>query len=206
MIPRRQDPKENALLQRMLKRLKAGGIKVSFQPKSRLGKRLASTGYFYENKLAVAHRSKFWFEIFIHEFCHWRQQEEGTIWFTPTGDRAWESFNGWLWHECNPSPERLMECAWMMAQCELDAEQRVVRIAKRLALPTIDIPDYIKGANAYVYSFEAMRLLRKAADRKPVYRCKGIMKMMPERFIRKDRVDRLPEGYLELYAQHCVKR
>jgi hypothetical protein len=201
MRPERKDPKENAFLRKILAHLRSEGVRVRFYNKKTLG--LACTGSFDGANLAVAVQAAFWFEVTLHEYCHFLQKLEGSPWFSASGSRSWVRFEGWLSGQ-EVHPDRLMLDAREIARCELDCEQRVMRFVRRHRFSTIDPETYVRAANAYVYSYEAMRLLRKEATQQSVYRVQEIMDMMPSTFIRKDRVHRLPDGYLELFAKHCV--
>ena len=202
---RRTDPVEQRYVEHIIDQCREEGIAIRTKPTRTLSKRMKCTAWFDGNAICIARRNKYWFELFLHEFSHLRQKIEKTIWFAPNASRYWATFEDWISGKINPTEDRLLECVRFIQQCEQDCEKRVVALAAEFKFPSIEIDDYIKGANSYVWEYEAARLTRKWGDRRLPYRVPAIKESMPSRFIREDQFGKLPDGYLVNFVRHCVK-
>jgi len=134
-----------------------------------------------------------WFPIFIHEYCHFQQWKEGKY-----SLGKWEeydrNFTKWLGGKIKLSREKGRFYAAKMRAAEIDCEKRTVREIKKHKFD-IDIDEYIKHANAYIYSYAVLaekgRWYRESPGDVP-----EIFDMMPNKFL--TRYDKLPKGYRKL--------
>lgn len=195
----RRSPAENAFVEHALSVCRRENVKVLLRPVKTM-KPIKMTGYFdWDTRtIEIARRSRHWFQIFVHEFCHLEQALEG-MWISARESNCWKAWEGWLLGERGLPLERLRECTRIIQACELDAEQRVVRHAARF--PSIDLERYRKGANLYVLAYEAARLTRRWYNRS-IFRSQPMMSLVPgDRFI--DDPEKLPQGFLDRYILMC---
>ncbi len=203
MIPHRNHPPEQLVLEMIFDRCQEHGYRIHFHDSKSLDDHAVGCSAYVSGKdIHIAARNYYWFEILMHEYAHVCQDLDS--WHEdPWDDYYWQTFDGWLLRDLEVPEKPLKECTGVIARCELDAERRVVRMIKKHRLTRISIENYIRQANAYVYSYEATRITRAWPKRNPS-EVSDITALMPTRFIRKDRVHCLPRGYLDLYRKHCI--
>ena len=144
-------------------------VQVRFVPTSKVymdGVRVS--GYFEEGpggNLICAIKKPFneWFPIFVHESCHMDQWIENSLaWCGTTGpndEDYTESF--WDWLDGKDVPKASLDKSIRALQyLEEDCERRTVKKIKKYDLP-IDIDDYIRHANLYIFSYQYMKETRK---------------------------------------------
>lgn len=185
------------------------GITVNFRPVRYMLPDKFS-GYFdWENKtIDVAQRSKSWFQIFVHEYCHLEQALDG-LWLANVEARAWSDWDDWINGEKAFTDDYVKKITKTIQECELDCERRVVKYVKKLGFSSINLESYQRSSNVYVLSYEAARQTgiwvstgrtRSGQKRKaPFPRDTIAMGLVPGNFIR--RVDKLPPGFLDRYRQ-----
>jgi len=152
--------------------------------------------------LSVARDSPQWFETLIHEYCHMQQHLEGMDWFQPGATSAWNRYYAWCTQSAKWRESLILDTRFIQL-CELDAERRALAIMRRYRFPTIDIDEYARGANSYVYEHEAQRLVRNVSLRRPE-KVQAIRPLLSTRLIKDHQVGLLPNGFLDLYIRHCV--
>lgn len=206
MDVRRTNPNENELLQDIIAHCRSEKIKLRFQPRRKLGTaKFGYSGYFDGSVIAVAHRNREWFKVFVHEYCHLLQKLDGD-WIASRADEwAPYTFDQWIEGKSRPTKARLLECTRAIQRCELDCERRVIGLAEKYALPW-DLDEYIRGANVYVLSYEASRRTRQAGKPKKAAcsRVGELLELVPNRFIRRDSLGQLPEGFLSVWLRRCA--
>ena len=152
-----------------------------------------------------------WLPILAHEFCHFRQYKENT--------RAWRNLyctvvgnticcvsilDLWLSNEIELTKEQLEKYINTTISVELECEIDTVELIKELELP-INIDQYIKQANAYLLSYQAMRVFRRWTLRgRSVIKNKRIMTKMDTKFSYSYH-DPLPKSLLEKYIWNFYK-
>ena len=111
------------------------------------------TGYFIENyeiKIACRVSFKKWFDTLVHESCHL--------------DQYLENLNNLYWHKSNinigvvndwlnkksKQSENILNSFKIVMELELDCAKRSVKKYKKYDIP---LDNYIKGANAYLFSY-----------------------------------------------------
>jgi len=193
------------------KKLKASGITCKLTPHKRVRcyDGTYCSGYFddEDNVLAVAtdRPEQEWFEIFIHEYCHFEQwSEKYPLWdecYLDDGsevlDLVMQDFRG----EIKLSPKKIAKYLDMAARIEKDCEIRAldkIKTYKLLNNPKM----YAKKANSYIAFYYAMKNLR-SWYKTPPYTIKEIIDVMPGR-IKGINHKKLATKHLELYKKYCV--
>jgi hypothetical protein len=130
--------------------------------------------------VAIARPVKDWMGVFTHEGCHLDQYVENTrIW--KKGERVGD-FDEWLNGEVYLTPSTLRRYTRYIQHMELDCEIRTTDKIIEYGLP-IDVDNYILQSNAYVWFYQAVRLLKKwHRPGKPPYKNPDVMKKMPKTF------------------------
>lgn len=116
------------------------------------------TGYFSEDekKICVTIKARDFIGILAHEFSHLRQyieDEETYNYYSLSYEKMYEWLDG----------KRVRNISNHLDNClalELDCEKRAVQLIKKYDLG-IDIKDYIKRANAYMYFWKYLLHSRK---------------------------------------------
>lgn len=163
-----------------------------------------SVGYFSEvdRELVVATRNKLedWFRVLIHEWMHMKQWKSGM--FTKKLDKVYEDLWDWVDKTRELPEKRLVEVIAAARDLERDAEERTIEYLRlRSRWLGIDVDDYARKANAYLYFYEALKRTRKWYT-KPPYTIDKIVERMPVSFNRD--YTRLPSEYLKLVKKHCI--
>lgn len=137
------------------------------------------SGWFNAGKkeLTVCTKSKEYFEIYLHEFCHYLQWKENS--------QQWQSFtkgvnNFFTWLDGTRVKQRNRKVVQSM---ELDCEKRVLKLIKKLNLP-IDKAKYCQKANACLFSYLLTEKLRmwETKENSSVYSAE-IAKYFPARLL-----------------------
>lgn len=211
-VPRRADPRENALIQHIVSHCREEGVIVQFySTRNYVGtKRSGTVGSFdgVNKVLRVTCRVRNWLWIFIHEYCHFLQLLDGTPWYGTQAENHWHRFDRWV-DDTDPGKDRLdrdkvEESTRVIQACEMDAERRTIDLIKKWDLSKIDLDVYRRKANVYILSYEAARMCRTWHTKKHPCRTQELLKLVPShRFVRRDRLHCLPEGFLDAYWHVC---
>lgn len=201
MRPVRTSAAESRFLDMALAKCRAAKVPVRFLPCEKMPG-LLCTGLFEwtPKRITIARYAPKWFQVFVHEFCHFEQAMDG-LWISTHEENAFWTFEEWLQKRINPGEKRITECCRIIQACELDAEQRAVRYIREYKMP-IDLEIYIKDANSYVLAYEASRQIRLWYKRRLVN--PRIRALVPSTWLH--RHDRLPKGFLDEYLIRCVKK
>lgn len=165
------------------------------------------SGDYETGRLRITTRPCSWFQVFLHEYCHFRQDVDGTPWFhDPAVSGSWELFFDWL--EGEPAPVySVLYAVRHIQRCELDCERRALRIARRYGFSSVDPRAYAASANAYVWQHEAARQLRAwNRPRRPPNSCGKILRLCPDKLMRTSHIHKLPMGYLQNYKRLSTRR
>lgn len=157
--------------------------------------------------VATGALEKRWKQIFVHEFCHYRQWKEKSPWFFKYG-KGYGACNFWDWLTEGEEPEDMSPYHRKAAinyylGLEADCERRAIKLIRERGLE-IDIEDYIKGANAYLYMYPIIEKDGVWCSNKAPYRVPEIMEMMPGDDLVKD-FRKPPRGYVKLLREECFK-
>jgi hypothetical protein len=109
------------------------------------------SGYFddYDRELAVAMNGDLWLGVLVHEYSHLTQWiDNPKVWIDIEKYNSGTKVDDWLHGKAVRNPEFHID---IVKNLELDNEKRTVALIKEHGLDKhIDIPQYIKRANAYV--------------------------------------------------------
>jgi hypothetical protein len=167
---------------------------------------LAANGFFCEKEkvLAVAggHSLKKWFWILLHEYNHMLQWKSGNF-FSQSSNEMDERFWGWLSGEIELSKDELNAVVENQRNCEIDCEKRTVKMILENPGVGLNVDEYVKKSNAYLYFYSMVKLRRKWYKKAP-YEVKEIIDMMPVEFV-KD-YNKLPKGFKKLVDDNCFAK
>lgn len=146
-----------------------------------------------------------WIKLFIHESCHMDQDvEKSDIWSASViGDtNAFSIVDEWLSNIIELSPTQIEKYIDIMQAIEIDCEKRSVQKIKKYKLK-IDIKQYIKEANAYIYFYEALKETRQwTKPGKGPYRIPQVVELCPDTFQKNYKENR---EVIELIKKHCYE-
>ena len=140
------------------------------------------TGYFdpeaREIVVATRRAKKVWIGTLIHEFCHLEQFSQD-MFHDAFHDDDW--LDPWIEGRIKTMSEKLLRKRLIATiECELDCERRAVSYLKKLTDYKINIREYIRAANAYVFFYHyAIKYRRWFNPNKPIYSQKDLLKKMP---------------------------
>lgn len=160
-------------------------------------------GYFDESDgiLKVAGKNIHWFDILIHEYCHFIQWLEKAE-CLKTFDKDAGSWDIWLRKKVELSEKKLDKAFKAARNVELDCEKRVIKMAKKYNLP-LNVKYYIKGANAYMYLHSFVKKNRIWPS-KSLSVSKGLFKLMPTKFLTEEQYNQLPQKIEYFIQKDCV--
>lgn len=120
------------------------------------------SGYFDEEnlKLAVAIGDSDWVGTFAHEASHMDQFLEGSEYWTDDLTEAYEVLMLATGSPHKVSKEEFKEALNKIVVLEADCERRTIEKIKQYNLP-VDLEDYTRKANAYLYWHTSMLYYRK---------------------------------------------
>jgi hypothetical protein len=149
-----------------------------------------------------------WLPVFVHEVCHMDQFiEDCEIWkncYIKNNDVS-GILDMWLQHIVDLNQTQLDEVTNKILDLELDCEKRAVEKIKKYKLD-ININDYIKKANAYVYFYRALAKTRKwtSAEVSP-YVLKEVWEKMPIKFLKDQSEYKSNDPLVDLIVSKCFK-
>ena len=166
------------------------------------------SGYFDSEKMILAvtvdKPTKQWLPVLVHEFAHFTQWKSNCKAWKNTfvkGEDVSDTIFLWVKDEIKLPLDIVKIHTARSRDMELDCEKRAVRLIRKFDLP-IDIPTYIKQANAYLYFYNYACLRKRWWKRgKTPYQTKAIWSEFPDTFRRSYRS--LPDKYIELFDTYC---
>lgn len=145
---------------------KKHGVKISLIKKKKItarGENTPSNGYFCPDDKIIAvavNKPKIeWLPIFVHESCHLDQVVENKYLYDKWSV-GYTMFFEWLDGKIELDNKILKLCVQDVVDCEKDCEQRTVRKMEDYGLD-INILNYKRMANTYLYSYPYMMKVRK---------------------------------------------
>lgn len=104
-------------------------------------------GFFDSNRklLVVATKDHHWFDILIHEYCHFLQYKYDYKYWN---DPIFEEINIFDFSNYKGNAKRFREAYEKTCQIEIDCDRRAVQLIKKHNLD-IDLDEYIRYANLY---------------------------------------------------------
>lgn len=145
-------PSESRLVTYAMDRLAVVSGELTLTPTTSIGGN--NIGQFDEDsrKLMVAVGLPDWCGVLAHELGHVEQFIDGRF---PDGT-AWSIVDSWLEDNQAVNTKVLNESINYIQRCEHDAERHAIRLCRSFKLP-LDMPDYIRKANAYLWAWEGAR-------------------------------------------------
>lgn len=163
----------------------AHGVSLNLIPSKKLKIDIGElSGLWDENSktISVAVHTDDWVKVLAHEYGHFCQYKEGKF----SSDEENEAFNDiddWLENKIELTEVQVDEKIKMIQDCELDCEKRATELIKKYKIDKdINITKYIQRANAYVLSYEAIKIKRKWFERS-AHGIRKIINKMPKTFI-----------------------
>lgn len=195
---------DSELLGSMINELVEAGIEVRIFNKKRMaaeGGGSISGGFSDEERtLEVAGKRDDWFLVFAHEYCHFKQWQEG-VFDDVTIIAAYSVFDSWLLKHRELKPELLRKFIRSMQWLEWENEHRTVTLLDENEVD-YDREDYIKKTNLYIYSYELCRRIRKW-HKTPLYDVPELLELVSgDEIIDQREFGNLPEGF-EALALPC---
>lgn len=168
------------------------------------------SGYFQDQPeailaCAIGKPIEKWYEILIHESCHMDQWIENDVLWTnqyANGRNCDKGMEEWLGGKIMPVEEYSYYVKTMQA-LEVDCEKRSVRKILDLGIG-IDVKEYIKRANAYMFFYTVMLFTHKWCDVAP-YDVPEIIELMPDHFLTMEEYSIVSEELLDIYKNKCYK-
>ena len=123
-----------------------------------------------------------WGPIFAHEFGHFQQWRDRTdIWKNNNKITAYDQYA--IINNFPISEKKLIKAINCFINIELDAEKRAVKLFKKYNIP-IDIEQYIKGANLYIFFQRYLYWYRKWCQSQPPYKIPELLSLVKPAFYR----------------------
>jgi hypothetical protein len=165
-----------------------------------------SSGWFEYPNLSVAMGNDDWFEVFIHEYCHFRQwldeQKPGTwsLNYGPVSNEEFNSFFDWVYGKKELNPLEVTDLRKRIQLLEQDCDKRVVELINIHDLP-VDIELYTQKSNAYHLSYTVVESHRKWF--KAPYRIPEIVRIMPCGWLSEHGLNNPSKEFVNLMIQCC---
>lgn len=204
-------PEAAKFLKHVRAQCKEHGVKTRIENKPKIrynpGSDMLVGGYFGIRPpilgCAIGRPEDEWLGILVHESCHMDQWLEGVqVWkdIYPKGKDLDDMFDKWIDGKQYPIAV-IVDFLKKIQLVELDCEKRTVNKIIEYNLP-IDIKQYIKNANSYIYFYRAILGIQKWCDIPP-YAVKEITDLMPDYFLVDEAYFQTNEGLIELYKHGC---
>jgi len=146
------------------------------------GELLKSNGYFCSDPkvlaVAVGKPEEEWLPIFVHESCHLDQYIEDYYTWEKLSV-GYSMFFEWIEGNIELDDKTLVKCFQDIIDCELDCEKRTIKKIKKYGL-NINITNYIKMANTYLYSYSYIMECRKWKN--GIYMHDELISLSPSKF------------------------
>ena len=153
-------------------------------------------------KVAIGGPQKSWVPVFVHEYSHFRQYiEDAAVW--KRWHRSKIDLLAWAADPTEKATSAQLDRSTRVYQeLEQDCDRRAVEEIEKHQLP-VDLEDYIRKSNVYIWFYNIVRTHRSWYDKAP-YDCPEIVALAPSTFIRKEDYGRMPRRFESLVVQHAV--
>jgi hypothetical protein len=143
-----------------------------------------------------------WFQVFVHEYCHFLQDMDKNYKVYP--DNIWEDYDLWLSHKLELSSWKINSYTDKIRADEMDCERRVLKLNEKHNLG-IDKKKYIQEANTYgaLYTFVKRYRHWPGGVDSPL-RMQDLIATMPTSFKRNWEV--VPRKFEEIITERCFKQ
>lgn len=194
----------DVLIGHMMRELVEAGIEVRLYSKKKInsdGGGAISGAFTDEDKiLEVAASREDWLLILAHEYCHFKQWQQG-LFDDVMVIAAYSCFTPWLEKRREIPADQLETFIRKMQWLELDNEKRTIELLKEFKVD-FDEEKYIKKTNIYMYSYELCRRLQRWHS-KPMYDVPELLDLVSgDRLLTEEEFGDLPEGF-EALAIGC---
>lgn len=157
-------------------------------------------GYFCDGTgIRVAGECKGWFEILIHEYCHFIQWVENYVGYDRF-DKHYDGWNSWLAKKINLKKKDLHVKFLAIRNFELDCEVRAVRLIKKYNLP-VNVVKYIQDANAYMFFYAYVKKYQIWPNKVITEKLK---KIQSKRFLKPNKYNKMSKEFEGLITRYCV--
>jgi hypothetical protein len=156
-------------------------------------------GYCTSDGIVVAVKREYWFETFIHEYCHFLQELDPD--YNPSED-DWEDYDYWLLGKKRLSKKTVERHTNAIREMEIDCEKRVVKLIEEYQLP-IDKKRYIQEANVYALFYTLATKYRMWYKGESPCAIKELADMMPTTF--RKTWDDVPKEFERIVKERCFK-
>lgn len=144
-----------------------------------------SRGFFDEESkiLAVGTKNAFkkWFGVLIHEYNHLLQFLDGKYCDDKYNEAAINFWN-WLDKKIELNKTDIKNTIKLVREYELDCEKRTATIIRKNKEININVNDYIRSANAYMYFYTLCYEYRSWYKKPPTG--KKLLSLMPNEFVK----------------------
>jgi len=158
-------------------------------------------GWFSDNPatLAYAKLDPDCISTIVHEYCHMLQWlDKWPLWTESLNRDDDHIFDTWL-NGKDYNPRTIRAAIKRIQKVELDCEKRSVKLIKKYNL-NVNIEQYIKNANSYIYLYTYMLEFRKWPKKGPS-KFPKINKLMPTKFL--NNYSKLSDEIKDLYTLYC---
>lgn len=188
------------LIGHMMKELVAAEVKLTFYAEKKFessGGGMISGGFCDEDQtIEVSAKRKDWLLIFAHEYCHFKQWQEG-IFDDIEMIAAYSTFDSWLEGTRELPPKMLDGFIRKMQWLEMENEHRTLALLEEFNVD-FDREEYIKKSNGYLLSYEFCKRIRKWHS-KSLYDDTGLVNLMRgDRLLKEKEFSTLPQGFEEI--------
>lgn len=157
-------------------------------------------GYCTGSGISVAVKHNYWFETFVHEYCHFLQEQDEN--YNPD-ETGWEEYDEWLLGKKELAEKQLAKYTKDIRDCEVDCEKRVVQLIKKYRLP-IKEKLYIQEANTYALFYTLATKYRMWYDKgESPCGIPELVGLMPTEF--KKSWNRVPREFERIVREKCFK-
>jgi hypothetical protein len=176
------DQRVKAYIDEVREKAAANSVRIRFGKGKHvlLGDGLKGGGFFDAQTLAVAMNRNLndWFPIFVHESCHMDQWLEKSKLWTNVPDDDYHVLHQFInTRKHGVLQDRLKKAVNNIVMLEADCERRAYKKIQEYDLP-INLTDYARRANSYLYFHTAMYTYGKWYKKSP-YQIQSILKKMP---------------------------
>jgi hypothetical protein len=182
-------------------------VRLINEKRVKISKGFYSSGYCCdvdkELVVAVGKDAELWFEIFVHEYCHFLQWEDKA--YEDGEAYVWDSFDRWISGRKSLVPRTVNKYVDIIRECEMDCEKRVVALIKKHNLP-MDVDQYIQKANVYGLFYSVVAKHRKwySPGKEAPTEIDELIQMMPTTFL--SSWDDIPPEFEKIVVARCFRK
>lgn len=161
------------------------GVTVNLVPENKIKIGIGDLSGVWDEEdmsISVAILNDDWVKVLAHEYSHFCQFKDCEF-ATDEENAAFNDIDEWLENKIDLTEEEVNNKIKIIQDCELDCEKRTVELIKKYNLDKEkNIPKYIQRSNAYVLSYEVLKIKRKWFDCSAHGR-RAIVSKMPKEFV-----------------------